>query len=197
MSLPKLHILVDADGTLYDWGYRWDEILNEKAPHLLNIPRAVDQRSFNLRLNLTPEEAAVVDEVFNHPGFYGELRTLPGSQEAIAKMIEQGHHVQIATSPWWDNPTCLQDKADSIERDFGIRKSIVFANDKTGLRGDVLFDDKPGITGHYEEPTWTQILYDQPYNRELQLPRITDWSQWEEVLEKALDTNYAMDVVSY
>lgn len=194
MSLRPLHILLDADGTLLDWGAQWDALLEELYPNLTNIPRTLNQRSFNLNLNLNEEERAAVAHVFNHPGFYGSLKPLPGAQEAVAKMIEQGHHVQIATSPWWDNPTCLQDKSDSIARFFGeeLRSRSHFGNDKTVLRADYLFDDKPEIKGHYS-PMWAQILYDQPYNKEVDLPRIYSWENWEGMLE-ALEADYVEQV---
>lgn len=198
MALQPLHILLDADGTLFDWGARWDEIVNDKFSHLPNIPRTKDQRSFNLKLNLTEEESAAVDEIFNHPGFYGDLKPIEGSQEAVAKMQERGHHVQIATSPWWENPTCLQDKSDSIANYFGtsLRKSAIFTGDKTTLRADYLFDDKPEITGNYT-PVWKQILFDQPYNKQIDLPRIITWDEWEEKLEVLEEQTYShWDVLS-
>lgn len=184
MSSKPLHILLDADGTLLDWGAGWDEVLEELFPHLTNLPRSVDQRSFNLKLGLTEEEAKAVDTIFNHPGFYARLKPIPGAQEAVAKMQERGHHVQVATSPWWLNPTCLQDKADTLAAFFGedIRNGAHFGNDKTILRADFLFDDKPEITGKYT-PQWTQVLYDQPYNQHVDLPRIFSWDEWEERLE--------------
>jgi 5'-nucleotidase len=185
MSFRSLHILLDADGTLLDWGAQWDAVLDELYPHFPNIPRTLNQRSFNLKLNLSEEEAAAVDEIFNHPGFYGRLKPIPGAQEAVAKMVEKGHHVQVATSPWWDNPTCLQDKSDSLAKFFGedIRRTAHFGSDKTILRADYLFDDKPEIKGKYR-PEWTQILYDQPYNRDIDLHRIFSWDDWEAKIEQ-------------
>ena len=185
MTRP-LHLLVDADGTWMDWGLGFTSLADEKFPHFPNIPRHNEQRSFNLKLGLDTEEAAAVDELFNHPGFYRSLKPFPGAVEAYHKMLEAGHHVQIATSPWWANNTCLQDKADSIAEHFGedARKKMILTSDKTAIRGDYLFDDKPEITGAYE-PAWKQILVDQPYNRDIELPRIFGWedNQWETILD--------------
>ena len=48
------------------------------------------------------------------------------------------------------------------------------------VRGDVLIDDKPNITGS-ATPTWQQLLFDAPYNRHVaHLPRLSSWADWEE-----------------
>ena len=39
--------------------------------------------------------------------------------------------------------------------------------DKTLVRGDVLIDDKPHVTGS-NAPTWQHLLYDAPYNRDIE-----------------------------
>lgn len=188
-----MHILIDLDGTLLDWGARWDQALEEHYPHLTNIPRTKDQRSFDLKINLTPEEQNAVDHIFDLEEFYRDLEPLPGAVEAFHAMVDAGHHVQIATSPWWTNPTCLQDKANSVLKYFGdkARKEMSFITNKTLLRGDILFDDKPEIHPLFEEPEWVQVLYDQPYNRHVNKPRIFDWSEWEEAIERVREKTYA------
>lgn len=198
MTLRLLHILLDADGNMLNWGGKWDRVRSTDFSDFTNIPLTPDQRSFNLKLGLTEEEAAVVDTIFNMPGFYRDLEPFEGAVEAYHKMVEAGHRVQFATSPWWSNATCLQDKSESILEHFGeeAQRTMILTSDKTALRGDYLFDDKPEISGEYT-PTWTQILYDQPYNRTVEgKPRITDWSQWEEVLE-ALEAERSQDNFDY
>lgn len=190
MTKRPLHILLDADGTFLSWGGRWDEIHAENFSTYTNIPLSAAQRDFNLKLGLTEEEQEIVDQMFNFPGFYKDLEPFEGAIEAYHKMIEAGHHVQFVTSPWWSNPTCLQDKSESFLKYFGenAQRTAVFTSDKTSVRGDFLFDDKPHISGHYTEPgkrpTWQQILFDQPYNQNIDLPRIHSWvgDEWQEVI---------------
>lgn len=197
-NLRPLHLLIDADGTWMDWGAYFTELADRDYPHFPNIPRHNEQRSFDLKLGLNDEEAAAVDEIFLNKDFYKSLKPFPGAVETYHKMLEKGHKVQIATSPWWANSTCLQDKSDSIAKYFGedARKGMALLSDKTGLRGDYLFDDKPNITGVYmengEKPTWKQILVDQPYNRDIDLPRIYTWedNSWEETLEELEELSY-------
>lgn len=189
-----MHILSDQDGVLSSWGEGWNAhlSLDQYMERAVNLPRHEDQRSFNLREGLSPEEVEVVDEIFNHPGFYSTLKPIEGAVEGYHKLVEAGHHVQIATSPWWTNATCLQDKADWVEKYLGAdaRSQMVLTSDKTVLRADYLIDDKPNIQGNYE-PEWVQIVFDQPYNQEIRhLPRMSGWSDWENALDEAIDFRF-------
>lgn len=182
-----MHIGFDLDGTLNHWGPTgWDLYLEPYGEAAQNIPRHKDQRSFNLKLSRTPEECAIIDEVFNAPNFYRDLEPIEGAIEAVKLTVERGHTVSIVTSPWWSNPNCLQDKSDWVARHLGeeYRPLIFFGSDKTMWRGDYLIDDKPAIHGLYEDnKAWTQILFDQPYNREVRgLERLKSWEDWSEML---------------
>lgn len=175
--MKLLHILFDQDGVLSHWGNGFST--HPSLEPYPNIPRHSDQKSFNLKEGLTNEEAMVVDDVFNTMS-YRNLEPIEGAVEAYRKTVEAGHKVNIVTSPWWDNPHCLQDKADWVEEHLGIdaRNSMVLTGDKTAQRGNYLIDDKPYIKGHYDNPQWQQILFDQPYNQDVDLPRIMSWENW-------------------
>ena len=59
-------------------------------------------------------------------------------------------------------------------------------SDKTVVRGDVLIDDKPAITGAHH-PVWKQLLFEAPYNRHVtDRPRLTKWSEVETMLDIVL-----------
>ena len=178
-ELLPMHILFDQDGVLSHWGNGFSSH-PQLEPHP-NIPRHEDQRSFNLKEGLTDEEAMVVDNVFNTMS-YRNLEPIEGAIEAYKKTVEAGFHVSIVTSPWWDNPTCLQDKADWVAEHLGedARRNMILSGDKTRVIGDYLIDDKPKIPGYYA-PVWKQILFDQPYNKDVALPRIMSWDDWNPV----------------
>lgn len=55
------------------------------------------------------------------------------------------------------------------------------------MRGDILIDDKPQITGSLQ-PVWTHWVYDQPYNRHLSDKRTMSWDNrqsWQGLLGKS------------
>ncbi|WP_455003872.1 5' nucleotidase, NT5C type, partial [Cardiobacterium hominis] len=51
---------------------------------------------------------------------------------------------------------------------------VMLTKDKTLVRGDILIDDKPEISGSLS-PVWQHWLYDAPYNRHINTPRRIRW----------------------
>jgi 5'-nucleotidase len=178
-----LHIMVDMDGTICDWNEHYEAMLTKHFPHL-KFSLGADNRNWDLTHGLDEESIAAVKFVMDMPGFYANLKPIAGAVEALREMLADGHHVTICSSPWLSNPTCLQDKVDWLNKhvgeDWGNR--AVFTQDKTTVCGDVLIDDRPHIPGLESDPTWRHILFDQPYNSEVDKPRIKDWSQWRKVI---------------
>jgi 5'-nucleotidase len=69
---------------------------------------------------------------------------------------------------------CVKEKYDWVAQHLGKEWTmrINLMNDKTLIRGDLLIDDKPKITGLLT-PEWQHIIYDAPYNRGVPGPRMT------------------------
>lgn len=176
-----MHILVDMDGTIADWGKQYDADLNAFGWQAADIPRTKDQKAFNLKQDRSITECRIIDAVMNRPGFYAELEPIPGAIDALKRLVADGHEVSIASSPWWPNPTCVQDKHDWLVKHLGPEWAdrLVITKDKTLVDGDILIDDKPEITGKIE-PRWEHILFDQPYNSHvINGHRMYSWSQAE------------------
>lgn len=179
-------ILVDMDGTIADWGKKWDDILDRHYP-MSAVPRHAEQRSFDLRAGLNESDLEVVDAVMNWPNFYRDLEPFPGAVEALREMVEVGHTVFLVTSPTVTNHTCSQDKLEWAEDHIGVgwSKRVIITHDKTIISGDVLIDDKPDITGDVK-PSWVQIVFNQPYNVQSQLTRMLKWDEWRVIVDAAL-----------
>lgn len=188
-----LRILVDMDGVIADWGNAYGESLDAHGEPAALIPRHADQRSFDLHAGRTPEEVAIIKQVMVERGFYKRLQPIPGAKQALKALLAQGHDVRIVTSPWVSNPTCASDKLNWIVKHYGSHwgARVIITSDKTLVRGDVLIDDKPEITGE-ATPEWRQIVFDQPYNREVtDRPRLSSWDMtdvafaiWEGVVRR-------------
>ncbi|MDO5863488.1 MULTISPECIES: hypothetical protein [Paenarthrobacter] len=109
---------------------------------------------------------------------------MPGAVEAVLAMEEAGLNVLFCSTSFATHPTCASEKLASFEEHLGSRwvNRVILTHDKTLVRGDVLIDDKQGITGNMA-PTWTHLVLDQPYNRGLaDAPRLREWNDWEAAL---------------
>jgi len=196
------HILVDQDGVIADWSGTYDAFLDEHYPDL-PIPRTIEQRGFDLTAGLNDECRAAVTFVMEHPEFYVRLEPIAGAVDALHGLVDAGHHVSIVTSPWVSNPRCASAKLDWLERHIGpgwARRAVITA-DKTVVRGDVLIDDKPVVSGNWT-PTWRHILFDAPYNRgddarpSTARVRMTGWGRWRDALGPDGVVNGALERVA-
>lgn len=165
-------VLVDMDEVLC----RWEE-------------HFVASHSFDLFAGLTLEEQHATAAVLDEPGFFAGMLPVEGALAAIQEMLTAGIDVALCTSPWLSNPTCASDKLQWVERHLGpgMAESTVITRDKTRVRGDVLIDDKPFVTGR-TQPEWDLIRFTYHYNRHVPGPRISGWVNWQPVLGKSLQT---------
>lgn len=184
MTKPQLHALIDMDGVVADWNGRFQHIARSDYSHI-NFPFLTENLNWDLMHGLDEEAQEAVISIMNLDGFYADLDMIPGADVALNEMVEEGIHVSICTSPSINNRTCASDKLFWLENNIGkgFAKRAVITSDKTLVMGDVLFDDKPEITGAYR-PVWEHILFDQPYNRTdtLNRRRITDWANWRDYI---------------
>lgn len=181
-------ILVDMDGVLADWGSGYGIGLDAYGEAAAAIARHEDQTSFNLHLGLTPEQSEIVDVVMARMS-YRMLSPIEGGIEAVRSLHDMGHDVRICTSPWLPNRNCIKDKLDWVSDALGSEwtEKVIVTKDKTLVRGDFLIDDKPGITG-LMTPEWQQILFTQPYNRDVtHLPRMNNWSEVMTLIEEGTE----------
>lgn len=174
-------ILIDQDGVLADFerGFyaAWQASGN---PHPA-LP-LTQRRSFYVREDYPTELRADVEAIYTAPGFYRDLPPITGAIEALTALLEQGHDVRICTSPLNQYRNCVPEKYEWVERHLGTEfmTRMIVTKDKTIVRGDVLVDDNPNVTGPCSA-NWLHVLFDQPYNRHVGGTRMT-WANWRDVL---------------
>jgi 5'-nucleotidase len=174
-----MRLLVDMDAVIAHWGDWFDTWLDTYREAAANIPRTKDQQQWDLNHGRTADEKRIIKEIMTAPGFYRNIKPIPGAKQALKAALKAGHDVRIVSSPYISNPTCASDKIDWIVRHYGSRwaSRLVLTNDKTVVRGDFLIDDKPEITGAME-PTWEHVVFgDYAYNRHVPGLRISAWSE--------------------
>jgi 5'-nucleotidase len=175
------------DGVIANWGKAYGVFLDAHGAAAANIPRHHQQTTFNLNEGRTQAERDIIKSVMIDPSFYSALEPIPGSRTALRQMLKEGHDVRIVTSPWVSNPTCASDKLNWVVRQYGAHwgQRVIITTDKTLVRGDVLVDDKPEVTG-VERPSWVHVLFTQPYNVDVLKPRLNAWTEWREMLEQVV-----------
>lgn len=160
-------LLHDLDGTHVDWQVKFDSTLRSQNPGT-DFPFLKDNLDWDMTKTLDEQGVLAVRRAMETPGFYADLEPYEGSVEAIHALEEMGHTNFFVSSPYINNATCASDKFDSVKKHYGafFAKRLILTNDKTTVRGDILFDDKPEITGVFK-PVWEHVVYEQSYNRHL------------------------------
>ncbi|MGW8431171.1 5' nucleotidase, NT5C type [Curtobacterium citreum] len=173
-------VLVDMDDVLVDFGAGlYERFLLDHPGH--HIKRPEERDNFDLFGGETDDHKTRLMASMNHPELYASLKPLPGAFDALHQMIDLGINVRICTAPWATNPTCASQKMTQLEElggQFFANRAII-SKDKTFVFGDLLIDDRSGVTGAIP-PTWKQLLFTQPHNRlDTVLPRLAGWDGWQ------------------
>ena len=180
--MGNLRVLFDMDGVILDTIGGFIERWKETFPNF-SFPPYKEITDFYLE-NLSNKEGYSdrVSQVWNSNNFFYNLNPLPGALEAIEK-IKQKADVAICTSFPEDIEFAVHEKykwvRDNLNEDW--LKRLIITQDKTRVRGNILIDDKPEITGS-QQPEWEHVLYSHPWNIQVNHLRRLTWDNWEEVL---------------
>lgn len=105
-------------------------------------------------------------DYFSVPGFFRNLRPVPGAQEALNAMHELGHDILILSAATITHAP--GEKYEWLSEHFPWlnRKKVMFATDKYRVKGDVFIDDAPSNTSLYLRhwPAAQVIGIEYPYN---------------------------------
>ena len=177
-----MRILVDMDGVIADFDGEFIKRWRERYPDKFYVPME-KRMEFYVKDDYPEELNPLVVEILLEPSFFREIMPMEGAKEALLEMESMGHEVFICTSPLSTYKNCVLEKFEWVDQLLGPEwvKRIVLTKDKTIVKADVLIDDKPEITGVEPVPGWEHILYDRPYNRNVNKKRLT-WKTWKAVL---------------
>jgi 5'-nucleotidase len=147
--------LVDMDGVVADLEGGLHDYIAANFPKAIRRSDvsniwAVEEQYDNLsREALTP--------LFDSERFFLDLPVVEGAIEGVNALAE------VAEVFFCSTPTssvyCGGEKQVWIAKHFpNFKRRLILTKDKTVVRGDILIDDKPEITGYFE-PTWKHVLY--------------------------------------
>ncbi len=175
-------ILVDQDGPLADFEKGFLEQWLARFPNEVSVP-SERRRAFYIADDYPKSLREKIESIYLALGFYRGLAPVAHSIETINGLINLGHEVYICTSPLLRNKHCVREKFEWVEEHLGgaFTQRIILTKDKTMVRGDILFDDKPDIKGIFK-PTWEHVVFDCPYNRHAVGQRRATWDTFAGVL---------------
>lgn len=186
-------ILVDQDCVVADFEQGFVDAWNASGKPTAAVPVA-RRRHFEIEADYPDYPSEEVHAIYRAPGFYRNLKPIAGAVHALTELIAEGHDVHLCTAPA-STPYCGIEKYEWTVGYLGqaFADRMILTKDKTLVRGHILIDDKPEVTGCCV-PEWTHVIYTQPYNVAVPGPRLT-WADWREVLER-IQGNLSMGVAA-
>jgi 5'(3')-deoxyribonucleotidase len=155
----------DVDNVCADWtGHVLAElelVLGRPSP-----PREL-QMKHDINPILDEEQQELLLTMLSGPTFWASLPIIPGAQEGIEAIRNEGHEVYFVTTPWVSCETWEHERRTWLAMHFGADyKHMVPVHDKHMWQGDVFVDDRPDKVKKYVQrnPYATVFLYEQPYN---------------------------------
>lgn len=176
-------ILVDMDGVLADFDGHIAKVWQRKHPDIPFIDIRT-RKTFYVDSSMPKKYRGLVAEIYLEKGFFLNLPPIPGGWQALEEIAKAGHTVKICTAPLLEYHNCIPEKLAWIEKHLGFSyvEKTILARDKTLVRGHILIDDKPEVTGELT-PEWEHIVFDnnRAYNQGLN-KRYLNWRNYKEVL---------------
>ncbi len=145
------------------------------------------------------------DFLMNPPvGYYRDLDPMPGAIETTLRLIDEFERVIVITTPIYDPHHTLKrdkvfgdrwhhivgEKQERLYNWYGEKMPLVIGiDDKTYIKGDVLFDDNPNAAlGKKHNAEWTQIIFDDGYelNKNSPYPYKSNWFNLEKMIDRVL-----------
>ncbi|WP_040205963.1 5' nucleotidase, NT5C type [Neobacillus jeddahensis] len=182
----------DIDDTLINLrGYAfqlYNQKLNQKLG--LEIYEALQTVEIHAPFGMTGVEGKQMWNNSLEDIYYNTCPAFPGAIELLSELDQQGHEIFYITARNKEHGErtkqwlVAQGFPVQDERFFCGMKDLEKVNIIKQLGLDFYFDDKPEILATLAEEPVQVYLKDQSYNRHVDLPRVTDWSEWKEFARK-------------
>lgn len=181
----ELRIGIDIDGTIARWLAAFERRLRILDPRF----KVIDALAYNVfhRYSSSPEH---IQEALDTVDYLG-IELIPFAREAIAEMSALGHHPVFVTAPTPTHPTCVDDKREWIEDNFGPRmaEEAIIEIDKTLVTGlDIIMEDNPALIELNAELDTEVVAFLRSYNRraarQAGVRGFSAWSQYKSVLRE-------------
>lgn len=186
MAPLKNVVLIDMDNTLVNMDKEFRKRWAAARP-FDDLEVIANRGHFEMKMNFEGDARTTAVDILSSAGFFIEFEPMAGAIEAVKEMVDvEGLSVFFCTAPTrMQYETCAAEKFAWVRKHFGEKylSKIILGRDKTVIKGTVLIDDKPKISGANEEPEWTHIMFTQSYNKKVVAKhRMADWSQWRDVV---------------
>ncbi|HET6951196.1 MAG TPA: hypothetical protein VFI47_12520 [Acidimicrobiales bacterium] len=176
---------VDLDGVCGDYTGALRDVVAERTGvglERLPLERSWDFSEWGLSAAQFEElhQAAVMEH-----RIFRTMPALPGSAETLWRLSDAGVWIRIITHRLyvnWGHATAVADTVDWLD-EVGIPyRDLCFLGAKPQVEADCYIEDAPHNVLALRDSGAHVVVFDQPYNREVDGPRAADWAEVEHLV---------------
>lgn len=160
-------LAVDIDNCICNLQEIVTDLFNERngTNYTLN-----DFTSYDVMNMLPTEEAIQMQAMYGESGLYDLVKPIPGAQEALQKLINDGHQVYLVSDAI---PKTYSEKVEFVHRYFPFIDDahIVCMKHKWLFKCDVMIEDN--LTNLLAKPYYHRICLNWPWNQQAEMK---DWT---------------------
>lgn len=151
-------LAIDCDNVICNLQEVVVKLFNERhgSHYTLN-----DFTEYNVLSVLPTQDAIAMQDMYGERGLYDKVRPIPGSQEALRKLMNMGHQIYIVTDAL---PSTYAEKVMFIQRYFNFidRSHIISMSHKHLFKCDVMIEDNLNnlLAGHH----YDRVCFNYPWN---------------------------------
>jgi 5'(3')-deoxyribonucleotidase len=167
-------LLIDMDSVIVDLMSEWFRRYNQDYDDDLSVERVLCWQSEKY---VKPECGEKIYEYLDQPDLFRNLQPLPNALEVLERLHRE-YDILIVTS---SRTLAFTEKEEWVERHLPFigKHNLIFAHRKDMICGDVLFDDAPHNLLAFLQTGRTAVAMDYPYNRDVTVPRVKGWLEFE------------------
>jgi 5'-nucleotidase len=116
---------------------------------------------------------------------FRDMPALPGASDALWRLSDAGVWIRIITHRLvtnWGHALIVSDTVEWLDANRVPYRDLCFLGRKPEAQADAYIEDAPHNIEALRASGNTVVVFDQPYNRSLDGPRVTDWAEAEAVL---------------
>ena len=176
---------VDLDGVCADYTLAFRDFCAERLdrdPATLPLERSWDFREWGF-------DAAQFEEMHKAAVTEGrimaDLEVIDGAAESLWRLSDAGVWIRIVTHRLyvnWGHSAAAGDTVEWLDRARIPYRDLCFVGAKRDVGADAYVDDGPHNIENLRAAGRTAIIFDQPYNRDLDGLRAKNWDEVEEII---------------
>ncbi|SDM79398.1 hypothetical protein SAMN05518871_102252 [Psychrobacillus sp. OK028] len=188
----------DIDDTLINLREHAFHIYNEKLGQQVALDKfhALDRVEIHELFGLSDEEGSKMWNDTLEQIYYTNCPTYPDAVEMINDLHEQGHEIYYITA----RPAEHRERTMEwlIEQGFPVDGERFYCGMKDHAKVEIIqelqldyyFDDKPEVLNTLIDDTLQVYVKTQSYNQHLTIPRLTNWSELKQIIEKYIQEKH-------